>query len=661
VRLRHGLTVLALLAPIACTTASDTHQYLPPGAGGGAAGNMPSGTVVVAISAPTGSAPVAVNSDLPVTATVGVQGGTDFIDTSSVKVTLAPVGGAAAAANGVLVSGGGDVYSGTLSLGNLPAGMYVLTVKANSSSGTAGSADVTITVDSGPSITITSPIANHAYQGTMAIEVIADPGAYPPLTGPTATISGMNVALTQQGTTTTYRATVAFGPTMPPPAGVQALPPLSGPQLLDVKATNANGASADAQVVFKVDVTGPTITQTAPFSGQVVGGIIKIQATILDDAGVLDSSVVAVIANNETPIFELPLTADGSGIYSTLFDTANLTRCPDPPSTDNSCVVFPTISFRALDLVGNQTVVSYGFSVDNVAPIADLDPPVVRQVKLEASGYQCSRKFDPLSVNLEIGDMPNDGCMVPQVFDLRARIEDDGNRASEVKVTPLALVDPDNTNVFVMPAGNQPLVVDSNSDGRCDEVNPLLLPASPTTPPAIPSGILQVRLASVPLQGDADFESDASVATDPSPPVKCTQGMATAPPKLLCNTFEQPTIAIGYADSRPSIWSVEPIDMVFHCLGNQVDMKANHIPEGWACIAVQTRDLAGNQSVSVPIRVYVQYAASGGFCPAPPAGAGAPPTCTGTYDPASKAAAIGTCSARKFPRDIEYYCKPGDC
>jgi hypothetical protein len=657
---RQQLLFLALLAPIACTTSNDTHQYLPPGAYGGSGGGLPSGMVVIAIGAPTNGAVVTANTDLVVTATVDIQNGSDFIDTSSVKVTLTPATSAAAAANGVLVSGGSDTYSGKLSLGNLAAGLYTLTVTATSSSGNVGTAQVGIAIDAGPTITVTSPLPGHPYSGSMSIELTADPGAFPPLTGPTATIGGTTIDLTQQPGTTTYRATVAFGPTTPPPAGVQALPPLSGQQLLDVKATNANGAPAEARVIFLVDIAGPVISLTTPATGQVMGGVINIEATVTDDSGVLDSSVVAVISNQETPLFELSLTPDGSGIYSTLFDTANLTRCPEPPTSDNSCVVFPTISFRAVDLVGNQTVLAYGFAIDNIAPVADLDPPLVRHRKLVAGGYACSWRFDPLSLNQEIGDMPNDGCVVPQVFDLRARIEDDGNRASEVKVTPLSLVDPKNTNVYVMPATGQPLVVDSDGDGRCDEINPLLLPLSPSVPPTAPSGILQVHLTPVPLQGSGDFEFDASVATD-NPPAPCGSGVEPGPPPRLCNSFEQPTIAISYYDGQPSIWSVDPVDTTFHCLGNQVDMLANHVPEGWACIAVQTRDLAGNQGVSVPMRVYIQYNAAGGFCPAPPASAGPPPTCTGTYDKPSKTAALGTCSARTFPRQIEYYCAPGGC
>ncbi len=107
----------------------------------------------------------------------------------------------------------------------------------------------------------------------------------------------------------------------------------------------------------------------------------------------------------------------------------------------------------------------------------------MRQIQLASFGYECSALFDPLSVNRYEGDMPNDGCMVPQLFDLRARIEDQGNHASGLKVTPIAGIDPDNTSVYILTDNTQPLVVDTDGDGYCDAINPLLVadhrPASP--------------------------------------------------------------------------------------------------------------------------------------------------------------------------------------
>ena len=164
----------------------------------------------------------------------------------------------------------------------------------------------------------------------------------------------------------------------------------------------------------------------------------------------LDSSVIAVIGDETgTPLFELPLTPRGGGLYSILFDSARLTEVHGAARAPSLCIVFPTVSFRASDLVGNETVVGYDFAVDNIAPIADLDPPNLRDTKLDRV-LRCSHEFDPLGNDSFNGDMPNDLKMVPQVFDLRARIQDDGNRAAGLKLTPISLVDPHETSVFIM-------------------------------------------------------------------------------------------------------------------------------------------------------------------------------------------------------------------
>jgi hypothetical protein len=666
---RRGLSAIALLTLVACSSSQSQNPYLPPTGTGGTGGPiMTSGTVAVTLVTPSSpldggvAGPLATNSDVPVSATVDIVGGTDFIDPNSVKVALTATGSTVAVASGQLISTGSDLFAGTLSLGKLSAGSYTLTVTAASSGGAVGQATIGITVDDGPIVTVLSPAQGQSYNGTLTIELTADPGAYPPLTGPTVTVGGTVVPLAPDVAPNSYRATVAFDPPTPPPAGVQALPALAGAQLLDVKASNANGVTTDVQVIFNIDDTGPTITSTTPTPGQIVGGVLEISAKVTDVSGVLDSSVIAIIGDENTPLFELPLTASGGGVYSTLFDTGNLTACKAPPAT-SLCIVFPTISFRASDAVGNQTVIGYGFAVDNVAPVADLDPPEMRAMRLGIAGYECSLQFDPLSVNKDPGDMPDDGCMVPQVFDLRARIEDDGNRAAGLKVVPISTVDPDNTSVYILDDTSQPLVVDSDGDGNCDQINPLLVPT--TDPPTANNQVLKIRLAGVPPAGSADYDfqsTNPAAAGDPPLPagIGCIAGTAAAPPPVLCS-FEQPTIAIGYSAGLPAIWSVEPIDSTFHCLGNQFDALANNISEGWACIAIGTADLAGNKSVSAPMRVYIKYDDAGGWCVAPPSGAGPPPTCTGTFDAGSNTATPGACQARNFADEPTIYCAPGAC
>ena len=279
-------------------------------------------------------------------------------------------------------------------------------------------------------------------------------------------------------------------------------------------------------------------------------------------------------------------------------------------------------------------------------------------MKLSMGGYACSFLFDPLSVNQDIGDMPNDGCMVPQVFDLRARVEDRGNDPNGTKIVPLAGIDPDNTAVYILADTSQPLIVDSDNNGTCDTINPLLLPTPGPLTQSNSNEVLKIRLAPVPPGGSADFRPDPTVPAS----LPCGPGTDTTPPKVLCTIdgFEQPTVAISYAGGLPNIWGVEPVTPA-RCFGNQLDTQANNIPDGqWICVAVQSADLLGNKGVSTAMRVYVKYDETGPFCATPPSNAGPPPTCTGSYDPVSKTATQGACTTLSFPSG-EIYCAPGGC
>ena len=376
------LLALALLGPLACSSKENNNGYLQPtggGGSGGGGGTTPSGMVAVTITTPTDQATVHQSSGLAVSATVDVEKGSDFIDTTSVTAVLTASGSTTALAVGQLVSAGSDSYTGTISIGALPSGTYTLTVSAASSGGAAGDATVSLTITAGPTLIVNSPVEGKSYSGSLTIEILVDPGAMPPV----VTVAGMPVTapalfLASPASSTNmydiYRATIAFGPSTPPPAPALAFPPLSGVQLLD--ATESDGqTTSEVKRTFTIDTTGPTITNTFPGPGDIAGGVVLISATVSDPSGVLPSSVIAVIGDQAgNPVFTLNLALDPTGAYSTLFDTANLTRCLPPPAT-SLCIVYPTISFRAVDMVGNQTTVGYDFAVDNIAPIADLDPP----------------------------------------------------------------------------------------------------------------------------------------------------------------------------------------------------------------------------------------------------------------------------------------------
>ena len=377
------------------------------------------------------------------------------------------------------------------------------------------------------------------------------------------------------------------------------------------------------------------------------------------------SSIVVLIGDKTMPAFRLPLTLDGMGDYSTLFDTKKLTACKLPEGS-SLCVVRPTISFRASDALGNETTLAYEIALDNIPPIADLVPPEIRASKID-EGLRCSFLFDPLSRNIYSGDAPRDGCRVPQLFDLRARVEDSGNTGTGIKGVPIIGVDPDVTAAYILADTSQPLVVDQDGDGFCDVINPKL---APTTAPltGAPRQVLKVRLKPVPPAGAADFRPDLTV-----PPV-CLPGKDTNPPVEIC-VIEQPTAAISYAGGLPAIWAAEPIapDDKRYCFGSQLDTFANNVPEsstgatpGWRCVAIATGDLNGNLSTSAPIRVWIDsaYPNPQTFCIAPPATAGPMPSCTGTYDKTTDTVSAKACITRSFKPaiagDVEI-CFNNDC
>src|SRR5262249_39553920 len=154
--------------------------------GGGSSSTGAGGTtstpehITVTISAPTDGATIPTTSDITVMATVVEDMGSNFIDTSSVKVTLTAMGSTTVVANGQLVANGNDVYAGAISIGTLQTGLYTLTVSGKSQSGATGMSSVNVMIQGGPTLIVNSPAQNQAYSDSFTIEVFVDPGAMAP-------------------------------------------------------------------------------------------------------------------------------------------------------------------------------------------------------------------------------------------------------------------------------------------------------------------------------------------------------------------------------------------------------------------------------------------------------------------------------------------------
>lgn len=666
-------TTVALLTGAACGGSDDPRRpYLSPPSGqpgysggfdAGATGSPPT----IEIRSPAADALLPITSAPDVRARIVAPGA--ILEPSSLRFELradgAPSSAPAAAAGPLSGPLADSIFTGRLDLAGLAGGAYTFTVRAVTTTGAAATQAIALRVDAGPAITIVAPAADSHQKGSVVVSVVVDSAPFEPTMTPLeASIAGRPLTLGAAGSANSYQGTIDFR---------DFDPPLKGEQLLTVAAKNANGTRTVSTARFIVDEDGPTIDSTTPGPADVVGRVIELSAHIADDAGVVDSSVVALIGDQTTPAFRINLVPHGGGVYSAPFDTAQLTRCGllngGLPAPGTFCMVYPTVSFRAADSLGNETTLSYSFGIDNQPPLLDLNPPEIR-VSRRKNAVQCSWAFDPLGDHRIPGNMPDDGCAVGQVFQLRTRAQDDVNGARFVQVAPLATIDPARIDVFILNDTSQPLTVDSDGDGVCDLINPTLQPT--TRPPTSSREVLKVRLSAVPPNGAADFTPDPSLAAQGE--TRCEAGDDLDLPRVLCRATE-PTIAISYGPRLPAIWSLDPIEPDgLRCFGNQFDAYANHIggsssrgagspAPGWACIAVQATDRVGNTGVSAPLRVWIDYDGVQA-CPAQGNGATSPPpNCTGRFNALAGTVDGTACTSRRYtqPAAGPELCLNGNC
>lgn len=510
-----------------------------------------------------------------------------------------------------------DQYSGIVDLSEIPTtSSMFLFVEAADLVGNWNSAEVEVKRDTGPTVSFSSPVDGERYAGSVNLSFqVADPNGVLE-SSVRAEVGSVPLDIVKQSEDTTHGTTpqwinfigeIVFDDPI-------FVPPLQSTHQVTVTAENiANNVSSESTVTFVVDDQGPVINVLTPLPGEIVGGIITIEAEVTDEAGVLNTSVVAVLGGNAYE-YTVPLVS-GGGTFTGSFDT---TQFP-------TNFVFPPLSVRAADTLNNESEVGFVLALDNTSPIVSLDPPSTMRLGKEDNGaIMCSREFDP------VGDAnPNDGDTVPQVHFIRARIEDQGNEALGLLQIPLSLVNYATPRVYWLSDTTQALVVDTDDDGYCDEINPDLVPS---TNPQGANEILALYMDPIEPTGDADFRYD-----DPLPADCDLPGDESEPPTELCvaTRWEKMTVAIFYTvdPAEPAIWSLPLVDIAdpLFCTGHQFDNLAANIPEGWVCVAGRAVDNAGNIGVSAPIRICVDYTMDGN-----PATCGIPadaPDCTGTLDP----------------------------
>lgn len=589
--------------------------------GDGPQGNLPQGlTVKVSIASPVPAA-VIKRADLfePIV-TVDVVGlkPADLVGVESVSVVVkdpqqampGPAVQLGITANVVNGDAGaarmytfGDV---AVPVADLPSGVYELIATATMVGGVQVSEKTTFQIDAGPTITFTKPSKpDTSFKASTRIEVSIVDALFGPIKDVEMLLGTTALEVSEVGDQQ-YASDINFS---------SFNPPLSGRQLVTVRARNANGTLTVASRSFLADDQGPVFTMLKPERGQLVGGIIQISAIVEDPAGVKPDSVIAVIANGSEAQFEVRLDPPPIGamtqLYSKLFDAKQL------PNN----AIFPTISFRAADNLGNESSEGYLLSFDKTPPLLDLDPPDDFRFLVDFSNkLRCSWPTDPVGP-----DAVDDGQLVNQAFDVRVRAEDQGNQVLSGSIDFVPIAGLKNVQLLVLDDTTRPLVVDTDDDARCDAVNPTLVP---TTRPMNANDVLLLNLQPLAPTGTPDNFPE-------TPDPGCFSGGLTGEVKPVCgeigpthNPWKARRSEMGtlhghfmsafayYTQSRlPSIWTPGPIAEGVECAGRQLEAVGSNLSDGWICLAAVGEDQLGQKQVSRPIRVCVDKDGNGQECP----------------------------------------------
>lgn len=341
----------------------------------------------------------------------------------------------------------------------------------------------------------------------------------------------------------------------------------------------------DAEPIDATSNQVPQITIISPTIGELVAGTIPIHFQVNDLDGV--KSVAATIAGT-API---TLTSSGSDWFGT-FDTKTLVG-----------LVSPTIVIRAISGAEIEGDLGYEITLDNSPPLSSLDPQDVRLAKLDTnspSGLDCSQHFDPVG-----SDAPNDTDTVPQLVEFRARVEDLSNTGTVDSTLFIQRAGVKTVQLYVLDDTTQPLVVDTDGDGICDDINPEIVP---TTVPMLSDEAAVVDLQSVSPTTTAFFQGGLSFGNHSG---ECASGQDLTAPVQMCpgeprrgGNFATTAVINQSFTNVPEIYGIPQVDS-FNCMGYAMDLKATNISDGPACAAILAIDNLGNRMVSAPLRVCV--------------------------------------------------------
>lgn len=232
-------------------------------------------------------------------------------------------------------------YATTIDTGSLSNGSHTISAVATDAGGNQTTATITVTVlnDAGPpTVSITAPADGDTVSGLVDITATAADDV-----GVTRVDFAIDGSVLTSDTTSPYSmGWNTFGVT-------------EGSHTITATAYDAAGHSTSATITVNIDRTGPSLSITAPTSGQVVSGSVNLAASASDPSG---------IASVEFQVDGVSVGLDFSSPYSVAWDSNTV--------ADGS----HTLTVAASDTRGNSTTQTVNFIVSNTLPTVSITFPV---------------------------------------------------------------------------------------------------------------------------------------------------------------------------------------------------------------------------------------------------------------------------------------------
>jgi hypothetical protein len=521
----------------------------------------------------------------------------------------------------LMVSGARQTEFALTDASGIKSGIVVFKCSAEdySSPALVGSAkELKLLVDRGPVVAIVSPSSQQTVALSEGVDVefnvtpdpIADNDTKDAIDSVIVKINNKEVTVSESTPGSGhYKARVALND----PNLFSAGDTPTGDTTLQILVKNKRGTQVQRNVTFVVDSTPPTIKILSPAEGKstIVGKSATIQFTVEDDGAGVNETTVGVRINagqmfyystNQAARWSRD-SAGGSTYYFTFTDAdfaPNLTQV--------------TLNFYASDKVQNS--ISPGATralfLDTIPPYVSLDPPTVRVTYFNEidDANVCSAAFDPL------GDAINDLSVDNGVDVFRALAWDMTNEPRDPNlIRYYSSVNNDSVRIYMGENLDEPLLVDTDGDGYCDNVD---VGTGDNRKVALKLGEIR-RMGDPPAPLYTTPEA-LSLADDtrygPAPDIGTTCQRENYNPSstwpFLCRSTSDMVRSINH-----SVDTTTPISAIFGneptgdtstigCTGTYwayYGAMKRALTDGWVCFVGVAEDNVGNRGVSAPLRI----------------------------------------------------------